>query len=172
MTPDDVDVRRFRTIAGRFGTGVGVATTCVDGVPVGMTVNSFTTVSLEPRLVLVCLAEGSRLLRAVRRSGYFAVTVLADDQRALAVRFAARERPSGCEAFRGVDSVTEPITGCPVLSGGVAFFACAVHRLWPAGDHSVLVGEVTSAGELLAAAPLLFVDGHYRVLADPDGGAE
>ncbi|RQX29539.1 hypothetical protein DLJ57_22010, partial [Micromonospora chalcea] len=91
----------FRSVAGRFATGVAVATAVGPDGPVGMTVNSFTTVSLSPRMLLVCLRRDCRLLGAVRRTGRFAVTVLADDQRAEAAWFASRGRPSGADGFTG-----------------------------------------------------------------------
>ena len=153
--------RGFRTAAGRFATGVAVATSQVDGSPVGMTVNSFATVSLDPMLLLVCLCQHSRLLAAVTRSGVFAVTVLAADQRACARWFASPGRPAGPAEFAGVPHHTDPRTGCPLLSDGLAYFGCTSYQQHESGDHVVLIGRAQSWGLLQPGPPLLFADGGY-----------
>jgi 3-hydroxy-9,10-secoandrosta-1,3,5(10)-triene-9,17-dione monooxygenase reductase component len=158
----------FRSAAARFATGVTVVTTCVDRVPMGMTVNSFTTVSLDPVLLLVCLNEQSRLTAAVRRSGVFAVTVLAADQELCARRFATRGGPTGLARFAGIPTRPDPATGCPLLSEGVAYFGCTVHRDQPAGDHTVLIGQVRSFDSLRPVPQLLFVDSRYAEIGLPD----
>ncbi|MDG4800359.1 flavin reductase family protein [Micromonospora sp. WMMD980] len=158
--------RAFRSVAGRFATGVAVATALGPDGPLGMTVNSFTTVSLSPRMLLVCLRRDCRLLDAVRRDGRFAVTVLADDQRDDAAWFASRGRPTGAEGFAGVAYDAETETGCPRLTDGVAYFGCEAVSAEPAGDHAVLMGTVRAAGLLRSTPPLLFVDGHYAQVAD------
>ncbi|MFI7026187.1 flavin reductase family protein [Micromonospora sp. NPDC049900] len=165
--------RGFRSVAGRFATGVAVATARGSDGPVGMTVNSFTTVSLDPRMLLICLKHDCRLLHAVRRTGRFAITVLADDQRAEAAWFASHGRPAGTEGFADVPTGPERATGCPLLTDGVAYFGCEAVRTDPAGDHMVLMGVVRSSGLLRPKPPLLFVDGHYARVADgvSSGGA-
>lgn len=172
LTPPLVDrpdtLRGFRNVAGRFATGVAVATTRVDGTPVGMTVNSFTTVSLEPTLVLVCIDRRARLLSAIARSAVFALMVLAADQQGQARWFATRGRPTGFAEFAGARYHLDARTGCPLLSDGIAYFGCALYGQHPAGDHDVLIGAVQSYGLLRDAPPLLFVDGHYaEVTAEP-----
>ncbi|ADU11239.1 flavin reductase family protein [Micromonospora aurantiaca] len=159
--------RAFRSVAGRFATGVAVATAVGPDGPVGMTVNSFTTVSLSPRMLLVCLRRDCRLLGAVRRTGRFAVTVLGDDQREEAAWFASRGRPAGADGFAGVAYDDERATGCPRLTDGVAYFGCEAVSADPAGDHAVLMGAVRSAGLLRPTPPLLFVDGDYAKVAAP-----
>ena len=154
-------VRRFRAAAGRFATGVAVITTCETGSPVGTTVNSFTTVSLDPMLLPVCLNRKSRLLQTVRRSGTFAVTVLAAEQQRCAEFFATPGRPSGMAVFAGVPFHHDVECGCPVLDGGVAYFGCVTEQLYPGGDHILVLGRVCSWGLLRDADPLLFVDGRY-----------
>jgi flavin reductase (DIM6/NTAB) family NADH-FMN oxidoreductase RutF len=152
----------LRETAGRFATGVTVVTTAVDGVPIGMTVNAFTTVSLEPPLLLVSLSRRSRLTSAVRRSQVFAVTVLAADQEHCARWFATRGRPSGKACFRGIPTFEDEATGCPVLSEGVAYFGCRVFSHQIAGDHTLVIGRVESYGLLRPEPALLFCDGCYR----------
>ncbi len=165
-TPTDADQRHgtFRSVAGRFPTGVAVATSRVDGQPIGMTVNSFTTVSLDPTLLLLCLSRRSRLTSAIRRAGVFAVTVLAADQVDCARRFALPSRPIGLAAFTGIPTCDDPATGCTLLRDGVAYFSCVAHRRYPGGDHTIVLGEVRSYGLLRPSPPLLFVDGHYATL--------
>ncbi|GAB7046436.1 flavin reductase family protein [Catenuloplanes indicus] len=154
----------FRTVASRFATGVAVATSTAGGVPFATTVNAFTTVSLDPTLLLVCLRTGSRLLGAIERSGVFAVTVLSGTQRDYAQRFASSRRPPGEAAFAGIAAEPSPVTGCPLLSDGVAYFDCRMHRTYPGGDHAVLIGEVASYGLLKPEAPLVFVNQRYADL--------
>src|SRR2546422_1349991 len=93
--------RTFRNVAAHFATGVTVVTSVAGDVPVGMTVNAFATVSLDPALLLVSLRRGSRLLSCVQDSGVFAVTVLAADQWRQAAWFASRTRPTGAASFAG-----------------------------------------------------------------------
>jgi flavin reductase (DIM6/NTAB) family NADH-FMN oxidoreductase RutF len=164
-------MRRFRRVAANFATGVAVVTSVADDVPVGMTVNSFATVSLEPTLVLVCLRHGSRLLSSIEHSGVFAATVLAAQQQRQAQWFANPARPTGAAAFAGIATRHAPTTGCLLLSEGLAYFDCRVRDRLPAGDHAVVLGEVAAYNELWPREPLLFVDGSYvaveRRLTDP-----
>jgi flavin reductase len=153
--------REFREVAGRFATGVAVATSWVDSAPVGMTINSFTTVSLQPILVLICLTTGSRLTTAISRSRRFAITVLASDQRETARWFATHGRPAGRAQFANAPYIRDSVTGCPLLSDGVAYFGCASYRHHAAGDHVVVIGRVRSWGMLRPLPPLVFVDGRY-----------
>lgn len=158
------DDAAFRSVSARFPTGVAVATSHADGLQVGMTINAFTTVSLDPALLLVCLNLRSRLIEVIRRSGVFAVTVLAADQCDCARWFADRGRPTGPLCFADVATHADTATGCPLLTDGVAYFGCRVARHYPGGDHTVLLAEVESFGLLRGEQPLLFVDGRYDVV--------
>ncbi|MEV4462796.1 flavin reductase family protein [Micromonospora echinofusca] len=165
MTNQDQAVE-FRRTAGAFATGVGIVSSVHDDIPLAMTVNSFTTVSLHPTLVLTCLKHRSRLLAQIRDSGIFAVTVLAADQRDVARWFADARRPSGAAAFAGVRVHRAPATGCLVFSEGLAYFDCRVRDLSDQGDHSVVIGEAVSYGALHPTkAPLLYLHGSYRSIA-------
>lgn len=165
MTDQDQAVE-FRRTAGSFATGVGIVSSVHDDIPLAMTVNSFTTVSLHPTLVLICLKHRSRLLAQIRDSGILAVTVLAADQRDVARWFADAKRPSGAAAFAGVRVHRAPATGCLVFSEGLAYFDCRVRDLSDQGDHSVVIGEAVSYGPLHPAkAPLLYLHGAYRSIA-------
>ncbi|MCW5251415.1 MULTISPECIES: flavin reductase family protein [unclassified Streptomyces] len=133
----------MRRVCGHFTTGVTVVTADTGDGWTGATVNSFTSVSLDPPLVLFCLRHDSRLLHAVRTRGRFAVSILAAAQSATALRFAARGRPS----FDGLDCLTTT-TGAPVLRDSVAYLECALADEHPGGDHRIVVGAVTALGLL------------------------
>jgi len=124
-----------------------------------MTVNSFTSVSLHPPLVLVCLANDARTTPAVQARGWFVVNILEQGQAALSNRFAQLEE----DRFAGVEySLNE--YGLPVLGGCVAHLVCRVYRIDPGGDHIIVLGEVVKA-EIHEAAPLLFFRGSYTTAA-------
>jgi flavin reductase (DIM6/NTAB) family NADH-FMN oxidoreductase RutF len=159
----------FRRTAATFPTGVTVVSSTLSSVPVGMTVNAFTTVSLDPVLLLVCLHSRSRLLTFLRGSGGFAVTVLAEDQGPAARWFADRSRPTGAAAFTGLDVAPAPATGSPVLTGGVAYFDCLVHGVQAAGDHTIVTGAAQAFGRLSDKAPLLFHDGALGTIGEVAG---
>jgi flavin reductase (DIM6/NTAB) family NADH-FMN oxidoreductase RutF len=152
----------MRTVMGHFATGVCVVSTRRDdGSPVGTTVNAVTSVSLEPPLLLVCLAHDSETLAAVRASSRFAVSILAESQREHSNRFAAkgeRARPQEVE-FGEHDS------GLPCLPDALATVACRVSAIHEGGDHLIVIGEALSmsrAGDHVA--PLLFFRGSYSRL--------
>lgn len=151
----------FRATAGRFATGVAIATSRGSHGPVGMTVNSFVSVSLDPELILICVKKGCRLDRAVDESGHYALTLLAQDQRDLGRAFASRKRPIGMAQFAEVPTEHEPSTGCLLLTQGVAYFACRLERKIDAGDHAMLLGNLVAHGPLRPVEPLIFLDGAY-----------
>lgn len=140
MVDSSVDPIVMRQTMGRFATGVAVVTTEEDGVPHGMTVNSLTSVSLDPPLLLVCLTKGARSARAVAAAGRFAVNVLSGRQREIAMRFAQR----GEDHFAGL----EPEYGehrVPVVPRALAHLDCDVDRIIDAGDHTIVLGAVRNA---------------------------
>lgn len=144
----------FRRCVGEFATGVCVVCAEAGGEPAGMTLNSFTSVSLDPLLVLVSLGHGSRTRETVRRSGAFSVSVLGRGQREVAIAFAARGGSFGS------DLVTRDHAGTLVVRGAVATMACEVRDLLPAGDHDLVVGQVgaiTHGG----GEPLIFHRGRF-----------
>lgn len=153
--------RQLRDCLGRFATGVTVVT-CrePDGEPAGITVNSFTSVSLEPRLVLWNLSRESRSVDSFINAGEFIVNVLADDQRQLSEHFAQSERPR----FERIDATDSP-SGQPVLPGCIAWFHCHTDSVHEGGDHHIIIGEVSHFELGRDAAPLLYFGGEYRSLA-------
>jgi flavin reductase (DIM6/NTAB) family NADH-FMN oxidoreductase RutF len=149
---------------GSFPTGVTVVTVaCDDGDMHGITVNSFSSVSLDPMLVLVCLNETSRGVSLLARTGAFAVNVLSAGQQDLARWFANRDRPAGPRMFDGVPF--EPgVTGCPVLADATASFECRLRQSHRAGDHLIVLGEVVALVHRPQLEPLIFHAGSYKSL--------
>lgn len=157
-----IDIQEFRRASGCFTTGVAILTTArADGEPVGLTVNSFTSVSLAPPLVLVCVHHGSRVLEPLLGAGRFAVNVLAAGQRELSTRFATN-RTCALAWETGA-------AGVPLIPGALAVFECELSRVFDGGDHRILVGRVLhlAAGE---GAPLVRYGSAYRDL-EPDPAA-
>lgn len=149
----------FRRACARYATGVTVATVNgPDGAPDGMTVNSFTSVSLEPPLILVCIAKSARCHASFLAAKAFNVNVLREEQIDLSQHFAA----SKDNRFEGL-AWREGILGAPVLDGVLAVLECAVHSSFEAGDHTVFVGRAESA-ESHDGVPLLYFASAYRKL--------
>lgn len=149
---------------GSFPTGVTVVTVASDcGSMHGMTVNSFSSVSLDPMLVLVCLNEGSRGVGLIERAGVFVVNVLSAGQQDLSRWFANRHRLAGSAMFDGVPF--EPgATGCPLLIGTAASFECRLAQSHRAGDHVIVLGEVVALVHRPQLEPLIFHAGTYKSL--------
>jgi len=163
-TAPAVDVSTFRMVMGSFPTGVTVVTVASDdGDMHGMTVNSFSSVSLDPMLVLVCLNETSRGVGLIERAGAFAVNVLSAGQQDVSRWFADRHRPAGATMFDGV-SFEPGVTGCPVLAGAAASFDCRLRQLHRAGDHLIVLGEVVALVRRPQLEPLIFHAGTYKSL--------
>lgn len=152
--PDEHD---FRHVMGHFATGVAVVTSReADGTFRGLTANSFASVSLSPPLVLVCLDRRSVTHASVVETGAFAVSVLSAGHERLARRFSGGKRS---ERFTDL-GVRKERTGSPVIDEALAWLDCRVHQVHPAGDHSIVVGEVLACGAG-AGDPLLFYGGGY-----------
>jgi flavin reductase (DIM6/NTAB) family NADH-FMN oxidoreductase RutF len=153
-----IDPNELRTALGSFVTGVTVVTAeAPDGQPVGLTVNSFNSVSLDPPLVSWCLARASSKSGAFAEATHFAVNVLAADQRALSVRFSEVRD----DHFDGLDIETG-LGGAPLLAGCVARFQCEVVDRHAGGDHVLFIGRVL-AFDRADRPPLLYHRGEYGV---------
>ena len=168
LPTDDPDAlaqaRRFRDVLGLFATGVTVVTSNSNGEPVGMTCQSFSSVSLSPPLVMFCPAKTSRAWPLIRRAGFFCVNILAAGQDALSDGMATK----GVDKFDGV-SWSPSKTGAPLLDGVTGFVDCTIEAVYEAGDHYVVIGRVQDLGggdaEVLGD-PLLFFRGRYTGTAD------
>jgi flavin reductase (DIM6/NTAB) family NADH-FMN oxidoreductase RutF len=164
MTTDAaLDPRHLRACLSRFATGVTVVTYAVEGEPRGITVNAFTSVSLDPPLVLVSVARSARAGEQVGRAP-FAVNVLAADQVDLALQFAGRHRAGA--RVRWADPGPEGTGDAPRLEGAVAVFGCRPWRSYDGGDHVLHLGEVTSAAQY-PGEPLLFTGGRFAMTGLP-----
>lgn len=147
----------FRRILGHWVSGVSiVATKKVDGQLCGLTANAIVSVSLNPPLVLVCVEHGADSHDCIRTAGIFSVNVLCSDQERIARRFATWEVNT---KFEGL-AFHEETTGAPVLDSALAWVDCRVHAEFPAGDHTIFVGEVL-AGDAQEGAPLIYYRGGY-----------
>jgi flavin reductase len=158
------DVTAFRQAMGSFPTGVTVVTVAGDDRSLhGMTVNSFSSVSLDPMLVMVCLDGTSRGLGLIERAGVFVVNVLSAGQQDVSRWFANRHRPVGSAMFDAVRFETGE-TGCPVLVEATASFDCRVRQSHRAGDHLIVLGEVVALTHRPQLEPLIFHAGTYKAL--------
>ena len=156
------DALAFRRAVGRYATGVTVVTTVRDGEQHAMTANSFTSVSLDPLLVLFCPEKLARFHDAVLATGQWAVSVLAEGQEEVSRRFAVRGRPLE-DQFDGVPHTVGPITGAALLHGALAAFECRTASVVDAGDHTIVLGEVLGLSVPDPHAdPLLYFEGQYR----------
>jgi len=154
------DARTLRDALGCFATGITVVTAiATDGKPIGLTANSFTSVSLDPPLLLVCIANSAGSAPVLRSVEHFGVNVLQIGQQIVSGRFAGK----GEDRFAQADwSVGE--TGAPLLAGSLGAFECRRHAVHDAGDHFLLVGEVMRAQFDPRRDPLLYFRGKYRRL--------
>jgi flavin reductase (DIM6/NTAB) family NADH-FMN oxidoreductase RutF len=154
-----VTSEEFRRAAGRFATGITVATAMdTDGSPHGLTVNSFTSVSLQPPLVLVCIAHAAVTVECFRTAKYFGVNILGAEQREISDRFSRK----GHNRFEGLDW-RPGATGVPLLSGILAAMECEVHSTFRAGDHDIFLGQVVRT-EVHDGPPLLYYASGYHTL--------
>jgi flavin reductase (DIM6/NTAB) family NADH-FMN oxidoreductase RutF len=161
MTSHDLsapfDTRLLRDAFGCFATGVTVITSqSPGGERVGLTANSFTSVSLDPPLLLFCPASGASALPVLRESGSFAINILDLDGQAVADRFTKK----GIDRFAEHDWLDWD--GVPVLASAKAAFACTLHADHDGGDHRIIVGQVRRVALDTSREPLLYLQGRYR----------
>jgi flavin reductase len=155
----------FRAALAAFATGVTIVTTRGTEHPYGMTANAFSSVSLDPPLVLVCVKSFSEGGDFIRENGVFAVNILAAEQEPLSRYFASKDRPRGRDAFGDIAHKTAA-SGSPVLDGSVGYLDCALSASHEAGDHVIFIGEVLALDFNHELPPLLFHAGGYRFLKD------
>ena len=158
---DDGARRQFRDTLGQFATGVTIMTTVTsNGEPVGITVSSFNSLSLDPPLILWSIAGTSTSHGHFRAGDSFAVNVLAEDQETLAKSFA---KPGG-DKFQGVEMLLG-LDDVPLIGGCVVYFECCVDARYPGGDHDIIIGGVRRIFNV-GRAPLLFHGGALRTLGE------
>jgi flavin reductase (DIM6/NTAB) family NADH-FMN oxidoreductase RutF len=170
-TPSPVRTREpdgpsLRDVMSRFATGVTVLT--VGGEhPHGMTANAFTSVSLDPPLVLCCVANKAWMNAAIASAGSFGVSVLAADQENVARHFADRNRPAGAAQFGDDAWARGPNTGAPVLTTALAWLECELVGIRDGGDHSIFLGQVAHTHRADDGSALLFFCGGYQQVVAP-----
>lgn len=159
FTPQD-----FRQTLGRFATGITVVTTINPaGGYHGITVNSFTSVSLTPPLVLICIDKSTEAHRILPQSGIFCANILHEDQQFLSDRFAGRE-PDNSKPFEDI-ALRTAATGAPIFEGSLGFVDCRIVQAYDGGDHTIFLGEVAGLGTFEEASPangpLLYYKSNY-----------
>ena len=155
--PPSFSSQEFRDALGMFATGVTIVTARrSDGGVIGLTANSFNSVSLSPPLVLWSLARAAGSMPTFSTGSHYAINILAADQKALAERFALK----GADRWSGVDFI-EGVGGAPLLAGAAATFECFNRSRYEEGDHVIFVGEVERCTHSAGATPLLFHGGRF-----------
>jgi flavin reductase (DIM6/NTAB) family NADH-FMN oxidoreductase RutF len=150
-----VDAQLFKDALARWASGVTVVTTVREGVFKGTTASSFTSVSLDPPLILICLAQNLYTHRLLQETGIFAVSILRNDQLKLGKMFAGMY-PEIEDRFAEIN-VQTAVTGCPILSDAMGWVDCTIAQQIPAGDHTIFVGKVEAAGNYVSdGEPLLY----------------
>ncbi|MCZ7555930.1 MAG: flavin reductase family protein [Bacteroidia bacterium] len=153
---------RFRQVLGSFVTGVTIVTTRFGNEYVGLTINSFTSVSLEPMLIQINIAKNTTSHDAIEESGRFVVNILAEDQQLLSTVFAGAPP---ADRFKHA-TVWETDSGCPVIEGSIAYLDVRVTAVYDGGDHSIFLAEVQDMRVLRDAPPLLYFRGKYGRLTE------
>lgn len=148
-----IDPALFRSVMANFATGVGVLTVHSSWGDTGITVNSFTSVSLEPTLVLVCIEQTAFTHGRLLEAGAFAVNILGAEQQGYSQLFAQRQ--AGQDPHLAGVPFRRGRTGSPIIEGAVAYVDCRVVATYPGGDHTIFLGEVDDAAVLAPEAPVL-----------------
>lgn len=160
----------FRRVLGHFASGVTIVTTRDSaGRPAGLTASAFTSVSLNPPLILVCVAHNAQSYETLRDADRFAVNILEVGQEALSNRFATKSS-SAAEKFEGV-AHKDGALGVPLLADALAHLECSTAHAYPGGDHTIFVGQVEAASSRDGDGPepLLYYRGRYNRLKAPGG---
>ncbi len=165
ISSESITDEAMRKMRGLFASGVTAVTTVQEGKLHGVTVSAFSAVSLNPPLVLVCIANESESRDRIAESGIFAVNILGEEQEFLAERFAARA-PLVNAHFDGVPYHTA-VTGSPILPKAIAWYDCRVEAAHDGGDHTIFVGRIEALGwGATAPQPLLYFANRYAGLKE------
>ena len=162
----DFDSKYFRTVCGEFATGVTVVTSGKAPAFHGMTANAFSSLSLDPPLILVCVDKGTHMLQVLQETPTFTVNILAASQQDLSNYFAKSDRNYGEAEFSDMNVQYDlGATGAPRIQGAIGYMDCAVHDIAPGGDHDIYIGRVEACWCEPDADPLLFFGGGYRSMS-------
>lgn len=151
------DSAKYRQVLGHFPTGVTVITAVDDGAPVGLAVGSFSSLSLDPPLVLFCPGSQSSSWPKIRAAGSFCVNILAADQEHVCRVFAGKDP----DKFAHVDWSRTKATGSPLIDGVLAWIDCDIEQVIPGGDHDIVVGRIRDLDATDTGGPLVFYRGGY-----------
>lgn len=154
--PMPLDEATFKLAMSHFASGVTVVTTEHGGVPYGMTVASFASLSLRPPLVLICIERSVKSHDAIAAAGHFGVSILGEEQSAISGRFASKSD----DKFTGI-SLRRGTLGAPLIEGAICMIECRITNQFPGGDHSIFVGEAVGA-VTAEGKPLVYYRSAYR----------
>jgi flavin reductase (DIM6/NTAB) family NADH-FMN oxidoreductase RutF len=159
-----VNPEQMRLAMRNWATGVTIVSSTHDGTQHGMTVSSFTSISIDPPMVMVSLQVSARTHKLVKESGIFAVTILDASQKALSDRFAGRQTER-LDRFRGLETFTL-VTGAPLLMGGLVYFDCQVCESIEISRHTLFVGSVLAMQAGTGNQPLIYFDRNYYTITE------
>ena len=157
-----IDSQDFRATLAQWASGVTVVTTVYNGQPVGITASSFSSVSLEPPRILICVAKRLYTHRAIESSQVFAVNILSSAQQQWGMRFAGQV-PEMADRFEGIKHFTAE-TGSPLLPDVLGWLDCWVSAAHDGGDHTIFVGDVLAAGAAESGEPIVYFNRQWRQL--------
>lgn len=160
LAESPIDPQQFRSVLGSFASGVAIVTASDDGTPVGMTAQSFMSLSLDPPLVMFCPTRTSTSWPRIERAEHFAANILAEGQDWLGLQFAK----SGADKFAGVEWTPGP-SGAPLLDGVLAHIDCKIEAVHEGGDHLIVVGRVLHLAAEADLKPLVFFRSAFESLA-------
>ncbi len=163
-----LDPEQLRSIMRAWTAGVTIVAAAYEGEQHGMTVNSFTSVSLDPPLIIISLQDSSRTRQLVSRAGTFGVTILSEEQRELSERFAGRT-PDSADRMAGLEFETL-VTGAPLLAGGLAHLDCRVQQSLAVGQNTLFIAEVVAARGSGEGRPLVYHNRRYHRLVELEPG--
>ncbi|QQE79798.1 flavin reductase family protein [Alicyclobacillus sp. SO9] len=155
-----LDTKTFRQAMGMFATGVTVMATEADGELHAMTANAFSSLSLDPPLILICLKRGAKMEHLINQGSYFSVSFLSEQQELLSTYFAGGSKDGTVPDFQ-----FQPWSNTVRLQGSICSVACQVHEIVEGGDHVVVFGRVMDIDMDSQGTPLLFYKGKYQTLA-------
>ena len=157
-----IDPQNFRSTLSHWASGVTVVTTQLNEPRVGITASSFSSLSLDPPLILICVAKKLYTHQVIEQSRIFAVNILGVEQLEWGKRFAGMI-PELEDRFQGID-VQHAVTGAPILGGALAWLDCTLHDTHQSGDHTIFIGEVVAAHAGAEGNPLLYYHRNWRQL--------
>ncbi|MEM3638147.1 MAG: flavin reductase family protein [Conexivisphaerales archaeon] len=166
MSDGEGEAEQLKDVMRVYPQGVTVITTSINGSLYGMTASSFTSVSLQPPLILVAISKSTKLHEVFTSARVFAVNLLAEDQKSVSDRFAGRENVK--DRFKGIKF--DLVEGCPIIKGVRAYLLCSIWSTYEAGDHTLLLGQVMKGARVSNRRPLAYYQQQYATIAQLESG--